>query len=147
MKKLFLIAATSIVAFSAITSCKKSDSSPSYSMKATIGSTSFNATNCVAIATGGALSISGWTGTTTTAAAPMMSITILSWNSGTQTVAFDSTGATGSEAYTPSTTSSLPAKTGTVSITSVSSTAISGTYSFTATDGTAITGGTFTAKR
>ena len=77
----------------------------------------------------------------------MINMLIVSWNQGTGPVNFDSTLVTGYAQYEPTTTSTLTSKTGTVNITSVSTTAISGTYSFTATDGTAVTAGTFTAKR
>ncbi len=148
MKKFLLIAATTMIAFGGTTGCKKdSSTSPSYSMKATVGSSSFNTSHCIASAANGGLIITGWTGSSTTATAPMMVIAITSWNQGTGTVNFDASMSNGYEEYVASTTTTSLAQTGTVNITSVASNAISGTFSFTATDGTVVSGGTFTAQK
>lgn len=147
MRKLILIAATTIVGFGAMTSCTKKSDSPSYSMKATVGTTAFTTSHCIATASAGSLTIVGWSGTSTVAAAPMMDIVITSWNGTTGTTNFDTTISTGYEQYVQTSTATLQARTGTVNITSVSTSAISGTFSFTATDGTSISGGTFTAQR
>ena len=147
MKKILFFAATAVINFSALTGCKKSDSSPSYSMKATIGSTSFNTSHCLAVAASGGLTITGWSGTSTTATAPMIDIVIVNWNQSTGTITFDSTMTTGYEQYLPNTTTTSLEKTGTVTITSVATNSVSGTFSFTASDGTVVSAGSFTAQK
>ena len=150
MKKLLTVALSAVIGATALTSCsKKSDSSPSYSMKTTIGKTSFSGTNCYAILAGGALSISGWNGTSTVAVAPYLSLTIMSWNGGTGATSVDSTMTAGAISWMPdaSSVTGLYARSGTITISSVSSSAISGSFSGTMSDGSQVTGGTFTAKR
>jgi hypothetical protein len=148
MRKIQTIAAMALLGLSALTACSKKSSSPTYVMKATVGSTSFNeSSHVLAIASGGGLIITGSAGTVTTSAPPQITIAIVSWSGSTGTTTFDSTAATGYEEYLPNSSTVSESKTGTVTITSVSSTAVSGTFSFTATDGTVVSNGSFTAQR
>lgn len=151
MKKILTFAAAAVLGLATLSGCSKSSSpSPSYFMKATIGGTSFNVTNCYAVTTGSVLSITGSSGTTTTSTPPMFGITIYSYsNPGTYKVDTALTTATvaGTYATTMNPADMKASKAGTVVITSASSATISGTFSFTFTDGTAVTAGSFTAKR
>lgn len=144
MRKILVLAAAALITFSG---CSKKDSSPSYSMKATIGASTFSTSRCVAVAAGGALTIDAWTGTTTSAAPPQITIAITTWNGGTGTITFDSLLTTGYEEYLPNMATVSTSKTGSVNITSVSSKTISGTFSFTCDDGTVVSNGSFTAQR
>ena len=149
MRKIQLTAVIALTGLSVLSGCSKKSSSPTYSMKATIGNSSFNeSAHILADTTLGGLIITGAAGSTTTAANPQIVITIVNWNGSVGTTTFDSTTATGFEEYisnsspTPSTS-----KTGTVTITSVTSSRIAGNFSFTCDDGTVVTNGTFTAPR
>ena len=148
MKKISTLVAVAAIGISALTGCKKSDSSSSsYNMKATVGTTAFNTSNCIATYSSGILQITAWTGSSSSATFPIMQIDVIGWNQATGTTTFDSTATTGIEEYLPTSSSAFIDRSGTLHITAVSATSISGTFSFTGTDGTAVTGGSFTAKR
>lgn len=129
-------------------SCTKKDDSPSYFMKATVGSTAFNGSYCFAISSGSAITISGYNGTRTSTSYPMMAITIPSWDGKTGTITIgEVTSGTTYAQYFNSMTDYKTSTTGTLKITAVSTTNITGSYDFKATDGTTISAGTFSAQR
>ena len=150
MKRIFTFAAIALLGLAAFSGCGKKSSSPSYSMHASIGGTAFNVTNVYAVITGSILSITGSSGTTSTATPPYFGITIYNYTSPT-TYTVDSTATTPTVAGTYAPTSApadmKAASSGSVVISSASTATISGTFSFKMTDGTVISGGTFTAKR
>ena len=150
MKRILTITAIAAIGFAAFTGCKKSSSgaSSTYNMKATIGSTAYNAPNCLAVQTGTQMVIEGLGGTSTVPTFPYMALILTNWNSGivTATFNFDSTMLKNYAQYLSSSTSAIISKTGSVNVTSVTSTAVSGNFSFTGTDGTVVSGGTFTAQ-
>lgn len=140
-----------LVLFSSCT--KKSDSSPSYTMKATVGSSAFSASNCWAItASSGGTSITtiyGSNGSSGSLVYPNMALYIVNWNGNTGSFTLDSTMSTAYAEYINSSTLTdySLSKSGTINITAVSSTSITGNFNFVGNDGKNITGGTFTAKK
>lgn len=147
MKKIFTIAAIALMGLALFSGCSKSDSTPSYSMKASLGGTSFNSSNCIAATYPGTsfIEIYGMGGTLTAPTFPYVALFLYNYAKTTGTFTIDSTLSTNyAEIVTSATTFKL-AKSGTITITSVSPNIV-GTFSFTATDGTAVTGGSFTAK-
>jgi hypothetical protein len=149
MKKIFTYLAIAIIGLASLASCsKKSDSTPAYSMKATIGTTAVSETSCIAIVNGSALSVTGFTGSSTTP--PYFNLTIQNF-SGAGTYTLDSTAIVPVVTciYYPDAivTNTKVAKSGTITVTSSSSTSVSGTFSFLCSDGTSISGGSFTAKK
>ncbi len=129
-------------------SCKKKDDSPSYFMKATVGSTAFNANYCYTISSASTLSISGFNGTKTSTTYPIMNITVPSWDGKTGTITIgDVMSGTTYAQYFNSMTDYKTSTTGTLKITAVSTTNITGTFDFKATDGTTISAGSFSAQR
>lgn len=150
MKKIMTITAIAMMGLIAVSGCKKKDDSPSYKLSATVGGTAFNPTNCTGTVTGGALSIVGWNGSGGTATPPYFSITVSSYT-GAATYTIDTTlsAPVVSASYFPSAslTDVKFAKTGSVTVSSASSSTITGTFNFKCNDGTIISGGTFTAKK
>jgi hypothetical protein len=114
-------------------------------MKASIGGTSFNASNCISVSSGTFVEIEGMGGTATAPTYPYVALWLNNYTKTTGTFTIDSTMLTNYAEVVYSLTSVKLAKSGTITITSTSP-SIVGTFSFTATDGTAVTGGTFTAK-
>ncbi len=145
MKKIFTIAAIAFMGLALFSGCTKSDSTPSYSMKASIGGASFSTSNCFAASTGTFVEIEGLGGTLTAPTYPYVTLWLLNYAKTTGTFAIDSTMATNYAQIVTGATSFKIAKSGSITITSVSPNIV-GTFSFTAIDGTAVTGGTFTAK-
>lgn len=151
MKKILTLAIVAILCIGAVTGCKKSDSGSSYSMKATVGTTAFNVSNSYATINGNILSISGNSGSSTsTYAAPYLTVVLYDYtNTGTYTIDTTATSPNVAATYAPDLTISdfKLSHTGSVTISSVTSTQVVGTFNFVLTDGSTITGGTFTAKR
>jgi len=148
MRKILTFSAVVMMCLVVFAGCSKksSSSTPSYTMKATVGTTSFTAANCVASNVNGLTAIIGWAGTSSTPAPPYIEIYLTGYNKTTGT--FSLTGAlTANYAsyYENSTTASV-STTGTLTIASASTTSIVGSFSFTTTDGTVVSNGTFTAK-
>ncbi len=147
MRKILSIAAIAMIGLFVFAGCSKKSSSPSYSMKATIGSTAFSENTCAAILSGTTMSITGYNGSATTP--PYLSITIYNYT-GAKTYTLDSTAL-----IPPVVVSYLPdsnpldvkaATSGSVIVTSSSSSTVSGTFSLKCSDGTTIANGTFTGK-
>ncbi len=93
------------------------------------------------------MSIDGFSGTTLGAVFPDMEIYFSSWAGTTGTFAIDSDITSQNIAqYILNDSTAKESSTGTVTITSVSSTAIAGTFSFTCSDGTVVSSGSFNAK-
>ena len=147
MRKILTLAAIAIMGIAVFSGCSKKSSSPSYGMKATIGSTAYNAPYCLASSTSGVLVIDGLGGSATAPTPPYVTIVIPSWTSAAGTFNLDSTMTANYAEYILSDTVARISKTGSVIITSVTSTSIAGTFSFSCTDGTAVSSGSFTAKR
>ena len=150
MKKILSIMAIAMIGLFVFAGCSKKSSSPSYTMKATVGSTAFSANNCIGNINSTLLSVYGYNASGTTATFPNITIQMSNYTAiGTFTI--DTTAIFSSLTFQYYPTSALTdvksSKTGTLTLTSVTSTAIAGTFSFTCTDGTTVTGGTFSAKR
>jgi len=141
-----------LLGFTVLSGCSSSggsSSSPSYSMHATIGTTTLNGTACIASLLGSDLGISGSTVTAGAGGPPQININVSPWSGATGTTSLVAPLPTGSFGeYTASAgTITKVSQTGSVTITAVSSTTITGTFSFTCSDGTGVSAGTFTAKR
>ncbi len=135
MKKIVIFSAVVMMGLAAFTGCSKKSSSPSYSMGASVGGTAFSGNNCVATQVGTILTVQGWSGSSTSAVFPYFALYISNFT-GTGTFAFDSTMLSNYAEYLTSTTSIKIAKSGSIVVTSASTSAVSGTFSFTCTDGT-----------
>jgi hypothetical protein len=146
MKKLLTFSTIVMIGLVVLSSCSKKSSSPSYLMTATVGATAFSGSNTYALTAGTDVSIFSYTGSGTTATPPYLEIVMPNFT-GTGTYTFDSTLLSNTAGYYESSTSAKVAKSGSVIITSSSSTSISGTFSFTTTDGTVVSNGKFTAKK
>ncbi len=153
MKQLTLVAFTALLGLGVLlTGCTKksssSSTSSSYSMKATIGSTSMNGSVCIASVVSSTLAISGSTVTGGVGGPPQINIAVASWTgtTGTFTLGLSSTGSFGQYVASTGALASM-SQTGSVTITSVTSTTIKGTFNFTCTDGKVISAGSFTAQR
>jgi len=148
MKKILTIAAIAMIGLLTFAGCsKKSSSGPSYYMKATLGSSAYNAGNCIASSNGaGGLTITGLGGSSTSPTPPYVSVEIVTWSNAAGTFNFDSTMTTNFAQYILSDTTSKISKSGSVIVNTVSSTVVTGTFTFTCTDGTVVSGGTFSAK-
>ncbi len=148
MKKLFIYVALLVSGAAAITGCtKKSDSStPTYSMKATVGSGAFNGSSCIAVLSGTNLSVVGGPFVNGVASYPNVSITILNYTgTGTYTIQLGSTTNLNTASYYTSMTQAAPAAYGSVTVNATSP--MTGTFNFTLTDSTKITNGTFTCAK
>jgi hypothetical protein len=143
MRKHIILAAIAVMSIAAFVGCKKSSSTPGYSMKATVGTTAYSVSNCFGVKLDSSLTIEGIAGGTTTSF-PYLAVTLSTWSGNTGTFALDSFVNFGE--YILSDTSAKESKSGTLTITSVSSTTIAGTFSFTCSDGTVVSGGSFNAK-
>lgn len=147
MKKLFftslVFAAFTLVVSSCSKSSDSSSSSSSYSMTATVNGSAWSATNVTAtentIGGNDNLSITGLTSSNST-----ITLSIIGYSS--PTTYSISPGSNGGM-YSVSGTSGLTASiSGSITITSKTTTAVQGTFSFTCMDSTKVTSGTFTAK-
>ena len=155
MKKFLSVASIAMIAVAVFTGCSKSSSTSSAtgSLKATAGTTSVNSNFCEAGYVDSTLSITGTSITSSTASYPYIILGIYGWN-GTSTGTFAIGGSNLNLAtYAVSSTVSHEATSGTITITSVSSTQISGTFSFVGgptsiggSDSVSVTNGSFTAK-
>lgn len=149
MKFFKTVLAVALIA--AMSGCSRSSSSSpaaTYSMRATIGSASMNGTVCIATVVSGVLGISGSTVVSGVGGPPQINLAIYSWTGAAGTFALGSTGGNNFGEYIASTGALTNISTsGTVTITSVTTTAISGTFSFTCSGGVSVTAGTFTAQR
>jgi hypothetical protein len=146
MKKILTFTAIIMIGLAAFTGCKKSSSSTSYTMKATIGGTTTTFNTCVAAASGTLMTISGFNGSGTTATPPYLQVYMSNFT-GVGTYNIDATTTTNMGSYYINSTTAKLAQTGTITITSSSTASIAGTFNFTTTDGTVISGASFTAKR
>ena len=147
MKKILTIAVIAMIGLLTFAGCSKSSSGSSNTMKATIGSTAFSSNNCIFSINAGLLGIYGYTASGATVSYPNISIGINNYTSGsTGTYTISDTSTNIVAGVDSSATSAIVAQTGSIVITSSSSSSISGTFNFTCTDGTKVTGGTFTAK-
>ena len=144
MKKIIYSTAIAIMGLATITGCtKKSDSTPTYSMKATINGVAFNGTGCYAGSGSGSLLISGGIGaSSTTLSYPYIVLSVNTGYTGVGTYVFNSIAniaqvdsAAGSGAI---------GSYGTITITNTNP--LTGTFSFTCSDSTKVTGGSFVAK-
>lgn len=145
MKKNLTILAIAIVGLIAFAGCKKSSSGTSYSIKATINGTSFSGVNCVAVSNSGFVVIDGYSGSSATSTSlPIIELTLTGYNNTTGTFNID--GVTNNAIIDSSLTSVPSATSGTITITTATSSEIVGTFNFTCSDGTKVTNGTFTAK-
>ncbi len=150
MKRILTFSAIAMIGLAVFSGCKKS-SSTSYSMKATVGSTAFSVTNSYATLNGTNLAITGNSGSSTSASsAPYLTIVLSNY--------------TAPGVYAIDTTLNVPvvdatwaadmtmadwkySHTGSVTITSLSSSVVVGTFNFVCADGTTINSGTFSARR
>ena len=151
MKKILTLAIVAILCIGAFTGCKKSDSGSSYSMKATVAGSAFNVSNVYATITSNTLAITGNSGSsTTTQSPPYLSVVLYDYtNTGNYTIDTTASTPTVAATYAPDATITdwKTSYTGSVTISSVTSTQVVGTFNFVMADGSTITGGTFTAKR
>ena len=146
-----MFAIVAMIALSALSGCTRSSTpSPSYSMTATVGSISFHATNVYAVYTAstGSLAI---TANNTSSTYPSFSTVAYNYTAPATYTIDNGAGSTNrqvSGTYAPDATlaDAKVAQTGTLTISSVSSTTVTGSFSFTCVDGTPMSG-TFTAKR
>ena len=147
MKKIFSIAAIALMGLALFSGCSKSSSSsPSYTMNASIGGSSFSSSNCLAASYSGMFTeIYGFAGNSVTPTYPYIGLFLLNYAKTTGTFSLDSTMTANFAQIVTSATTNKVAKSGSITITSTSPNIV-GTFSFTTTDGTAVTGGTFTAK-
>ncbi len=150
MKKLFTFAML-VIMIGTITGCTKKSSSttPSYSLKVTVSGATSTFTTCQAVLAGSVLQVTGSSSATTTTP-PYFSITIYNFTgAATYTINGSATSPSVAASYWPSSffSSVKAAQSGSVVVTSSSSTSVSGTFNFTAVDGTTMNSGTFTAKR
>ncbi len=158
MRKILFVLALLVGAF-IINGCTPSGGGggggSTYYMKATVAPSNMNTTMCIAsvnASAGNSLAITGSTISGGVGGPPIIALCVYNWSGGTGTFALSNPGSAaptmpfgqytaGGGAYSKNSSS------GTLTITSVSATAISGSFSFTCTDGTAITAGTFNAER
>jgi len=156
MQKILFILALFIGAF-VINGCTPSSGGggSTYYMKATVAPSNMNTTMCIASvnpSAGNTLGISGSTLSGGVGGPPIIAFSIYNWNGSTGTFSLSDPGGAsptmpfgqytaGGGAYSKSSSS------GTLTISSVTATAITGSFSFTCTDGTAISAGTFNAER
>jgi hypothetical protein len=117
-------------------------------MEATLGTSAYSAGNCIGSSDGSTgYVISGLGGGTTTPAFPYVSIEIANWTNATGTFNFDSTGTANYAEYITNDSTAKICKSGSIAITSVSTTAVSGIFNFTCTDGLVVSGGVFNARK
>ncbi len=91
MKKVLSIVVIAMIGLFVFTGCtKKSSSSPSYTMKATVGSTAFSVTNCLANINSTLLSVYGYGGSGTTATFPNITLQMSNYTT-TGTFTIDTT--------------------------------------------------------
>ena len=147
MKKTLLSLALLATTVASMTSCSKSDSSsPSKSMTATIGSTSFKATSFqvkdTTIGSIRQLSLYGYTGTSVY---PSMSLIIENYAGTTGTVSCGASGSTPyfTGDYIESATAQHISLTGQINLTTATAKHYAGTYNFNAMDSTKVTNGAF----
>jgi len=142
MKKILTFAAIAAISFSAFTGCKKSSSSSSYFVKATVNGTPLSLNYGYGIVNSGIVDIFGFNGSGTSVTFP--EITLVSTNSAAGTYTID--GMTVMAAIDSSATSAIGAAYGTLTITTSTASVMTGTFSFTCTDSTKVTNGSFTVK-
>ncbi len=150
MKINIALLAIALFSFAFISGCHKGGYGVSYSMKATIGSNTYEAPNCIARPSGSSMIIYGMNNTSSTATSPSipyLSITIVNWHEALDTFYFDSTLTKNVAAYWPSSSQTSYSKTGEVYINTLNSDNISGVFQIVCSDGSKITDGSFTAKR
>jgi hypothetical protein len=151
MKRIMTLSAILMLGLVFFAGCSKKSDSPSYSMKATIGGTAFSVTNCYAVLNNGVLSITGSSGTSTSGTTPPFFTVVINTYTTATTYTLDTTALVPNIGGTYSPTLNIAdmkgAKSGSVTISSASSSSYTGTFNFILTDGTAVTGGTFTAKK
>ncbi len=143
MKKILFYAAIAATTLATFTGCtKKSDSSPSYTMKATVGSTAFSSSSCIAGQTGTLLTVVGGIQNGATYNFPYITLSMVNYN-GAGTYNIDLLN--NSASYAASLTDTKPAVRGSIVITAISP--ITGSFSFTLSDSTKVAGGSFTCKK
>ena len=150
MRQILLIAAVALLGLTIFSGCSTSGgASPTYSMTATIGSTHMNGTICIAAQVTTVMGISGSTVTSGVTGTPQIHLSLWNWTGATGSYTLKTGGSGNNYAeYVPSSGSlASVSQSGTVTITSISSTTISGTFNFTCTDGKVISSGSFTAQR
>ena len=127
---------------------KKKDDAPAYTMTSKLGANSFTTSNCYATSSAGTLMVVGTNGTNTSATYPIIQLFIPEWNGNTGNFAIDTSSAVAPYAqYVISASDYDIAVSGSINITSVTTTTISGNFSFVGLGGTNYSGGNFTAKR
>ena len=150
MKINIALLSIAVFAFTFISGCHKGGYGVAYSMKATIGSNTYEAPNCIARPSGANMVIYGMNNTDVNAtkpSIPYISITIVNWHEGLDTFYFDSTLTKNTATYFASSTQYSFSKTGEVYINTVNADNISGVFQVVCSDGSKITDGSFTAKR
>lgn len=167
MKKILALAAIAAISFSAFTGCKKSSSNTGTSsfsgtMKATVNGAPFSLPYCWFVLQTDKLTIIGANGAAATAGFnfPVLNLDLNTYTIGnTGTFIMDSTGKAAAilDSTVSSVTSTLTPtigpgftltylSTGSITISSSSSSTISGTFNIAFADGTTFTNGSFTAK-
>ena len=136
MKHIKLIAALFFIGLSALSGCTPSGgggASPTFAMTANVGSYHLNCSVCVAGLVGGIMGIAGSTvGSGGVGGPPELSLSLAGWtgSTGTYTLTTPSSTSNSFAAYTVASGSlSVGSQTGTVVITSISTTVITGTFS------------------
>jgi hypothetical protein len=124
----------------------KKGSSPSYNLSASVGGKAYTSALCIAYSTGGTIEIESET-TTSGASITYPYIALYCGNTAlkTGTFNFDTTQLANYATYVTSDTSLKLAKSGSVTITSISPNVV-GTFNFTCQDGTVVSSGTFVAE-
>ncbi len=142
MKSILKLAFAGILAVASLNSCsKKSSTTSSRHMDATVNGGGFHVVNCTATQNGTQLQITGLQPNVAVDGMPNISMNIVNYTgAGTYTIASGGTSAN----YLGSMVSSSIAVSGTINITAVNP--ITGTFSFTCNDGTKVTNGNFVAQ-
>ena len=116
-------------------------------MQATIYGVPFLSANCYVPITGSIVVIEGFSGTSSTSTSyPRISLAIQGYTKTTGTFPINQSGTGVTAAYYTSSTNNVNGISGSVTITSASTTSIVGTFNFICTDSTKVEGGSFTSK-
>lgn len=130
--------------------CKKGGYGMAYSMKATIGTNTYEAPNCLARPSGSSMLIYGVNTTATNItkpSIPYISITIANWHETLDSFYFDSTLGNHIAQYIPAAGQVLTAKSGLIKFNTINQDNMSGVFQFVCADGTKVSEGQFTARR
>ncbi|MCW3122133.1 MAG: hypothetical protein JWQ38_1625 [Flavipsychrobacter sp.] len=146
MKKMSALLVVVMAFLLIFSGCKKKETKPSYYIRATVGTTDYDVSECIALSSGNTTIIKGANATATSTYSYIgLSLQKTSLLPG-DTIRFVKSPASFANVYYTSGSSSV-SHTGTVIITEMTGNSLSGTFIFTCTDGTTVTGGIFNAER